>query len=85
MKDKNKAEEGELHFTVDFPALFKELMSPANIVNMGPGGVMGLSCVIRALNNIGIIAIENKQDDILRELANIGIIGGVEDINKTPR
>ena len=82
MKNEN---EGSLQFTVDFPALFRELISPGNLERIGPGGAMGLTLVIEAMNRIGEIAIKNDYAEILTELANVGVVGGIKDMNDSQR
>lgn len=80
-KDTSEVEKGTLNFTVDWPGLYMELMNTANLENLGHGGMMGLTYLTETLNKIGVIAMKNNDTEILTELANIGIIGGVEDIN----
>lgn len=67
---------GTLEFTVDFPALFRELCSPGNYANLGPGGVMGLQVVMLALKNIALVALANpsEHEEILRVLGSLCLI-----------
>lgn len=67
---------GTLEFTVDFPALFKELCSPGNYANLGPGGIMGLQVVMLALKKIALVALANpgEHEEILRALGSLCLI-----------
>lgn len=67
---------GTLEFTVDFPALFKELCSPGNYANLGPGGIMGLQLVMLALKRIALVALARPEEheEILRALGSLCLI-----------
>lgn len=67
---------GTLEFTVDFLALFRELCSPGNYANLGPGGVMGLQIVMLALKKIALVALASpgEHEEILRALGNLCLI-----------
>lgn len=70
---------GVLQFTVDFPALYSELISPGNLHNIGPGGAMGLRVVLLGLKEIAKISIDMPEstkgrEGILQALSNLGIV-----------
>jgi len=65
---------GRLPWTVDYPALYSELIEPANIVHLGPGGAVGLRLVLQGLKTIALRAIEIDDDEILEVLWRLGII-----------
>ena len=73
-----KAEAGQkgyLAFTVDFPAILREMIeSDANLKNVGPGGAFGLVIAMMKLNNIARIAIRQGNAEILQILEELGVV-----------
>lgn len=67
---------GHLAFTVDFPAILREMIeNPANLKNIGPGGAFALVIAMMKLNNIARIAIRQENAEVLQQLEELGVIG----------
>ena len=66
-------ESGKLHFTVDYPALYTELVEN-NLDNIGPGVAMGLRIVLLGLKRIAELAIRDDQKEMIAVLADLGIV-----------
>ena len=77
MAKKIEAEQtGHLAFTVDFPAILREMITnDANLKNIGPGGAFALVIAMMKLNNIARIAIRQENAEILRILEEMGVVG----------
>lgn len=71
----------KLQFKVDFPSLYRELITPGNVTQIGPGGAMGLRVVLLVLKRIGEIAIAENHVEILQALETLGIV----DLEDSPR
>ncbi len=69
---------GTMSFEVDWPALYRELCSSANLRQIGPGGAMGLSVLSMELCNIGNIALKHGDKEILERLSRLGMKPGME-------
>lgn len=67
---------GHLAFTVDFPAILREMIeNEANLKHIGPGGAFALAITMMKLNNIARIAIRQENTEILQQLEELGVIG----------
>ena len=77
MTKKMKAgQAGHLAFTVDFPAILREMIeNEANLKHIGPGGAFALVITMMKLNNIARIAIRQGNVEILQQLEELGVVG----------
>jgi len=67
---------GHLAFTVDFPAILREMIeNEANLKHIEPGGAFALVITMMKLNNIARIAIRQENVEILQQLEELGVIG----------
>jgi len=75
-KEPVAGQSGRLAFTVDFPAILREMIeNEANLKNLGPGGAFALVITMLKLNNIARVAIRQENAEILHILEEMGVIG----------